>query len=98
MDFSGPDKTWPPFSSWLADQFSAALRNADYPITVIDRGRLLASLDEHGLSEEDEFGYGADKLRIAASLGANAIVEGTYGPATNGLGITVKRVPSVRAC
>ena len=89
MDFPGPDKTWSPFSSWLADQFSAALRNAGYPIAVIDRGRLAASLDEYGLSEEDEFGYGADKHRIAASLGADAIVEGSYGPAENGVGVTV---------
>ena len=69
MDFPGPDKTWSPFSSWLADQFSAALGNAGLPITVIDRRRLAASLDEYGLLEEDEFGYGADKHRIAASLG-----------------------------
>ena len=88
-DFWGPDASWAPFSSWLADQFSTALRGSGYPIAVVDRSRLLVSLGANGLSEQDELGTSIELLRVANSLGADTLIQGTYGSAANGIGVTL---------
>ena len=88
-DFWGPDASWAPFSSWLADRFSTALRGSGYPIAVVDRSRLLVSLGANGLSEQDELGTSIELLRVANSLGADTLIQGTYGSAANGIGVTL---------
>jgi TonB family protein len=87
MDFWGSDASWSPFSSWLADQFSTAIRSSGYPIEVADRAQLLIRLEANGLSQE--IGSRVEILRVANSLGADTLVQGTYGSAEHGIGITL---------
>lgn len=87
MDFWGSDASWSPFSSWLADQFSTALKSSGYPIEVVNRAQLLISLEANGLSQE--IGRSVEILRVADSLGADTLVQGTYGFAEHGIGVTL---------
>lgn len=90
LDFIGPDRTWSPFSSWLAEEFSMAVRDAGFRIEVVDRAQLLDRLGTNSLSQEDAlFGTSLEKFRAANSLGADTLIEGTYGPAEHGVGVTL---------
>jgi len=85
MDFHGPDNYWSPFADWLADQFSLALKNVGNTLEVLDR----AKLADFEPIEENEFGSGAAKFRVALELGADTFIEGTYRPAENGVGVSL---------
>ena len=87
MDFWGSDASWSPFSSWLADQFSTAIRSSGYPIEVVDRAQLLISLGANGLSQV--IGSSLEIFQVANSLGADTLVQGTYGSAEHGIGVTL---------
>ena len=89
MEFRGPDEYWSPFAEWLADQFSAALKTADHPIEVTDRIKLA----DFEPIEENEFGTGTAKFRVALELGADTLVIGTYRPAENGVGVSLNAYP-----
>jgi TonB family protein len=88
LDFSGPDKTWSSFSAKLADQFVDAFKQEGFPWEVIDRSELAARLEAHRLSPKAMFDTAAAK-DIARELGAEAFVWGSFGPAENGLGISL---------
>jgi TonB family protein len=88
LDFSGPDKTWSPFSAKLADQFSDTFKQEGFPWEVIDRSELAARLEAHQLSPKAMFDTAAAK-DIAGELGAEAFVWGSFGPAENGIGISL---------
>jgi len=88
LDFSGPDKTWSPFSANLADQFADAFKQEGFPWELIDRSELAARLEAHRLSPKAMFDTAAAK-DIARELGAEAFVWGSFGPAENGLGISL---------
>jgi TonB family protein len=89
MEFRGPDAYWSPFADWLADQFSAALKTAAHPIEVTDRVKLI----DFEPIEENEFGTGTAKFRVALELGADTLVIGTYRPAENGVGVSLSAYP-----
>ena len=91
LDFRGPDKYWSPFADWLAEQFSLALKDSGFPVQVIDR----AKLADYEPIEENEYGTGASKFRVALELGADTIVEGTYRPAENGVGVSLSAHPVI---
>jgi TonB family protein len=91
MDFRGPDKYWSPFADWLADQFSLAFKTAGDPVQVIDRAKLV----DYEPIEENESGTGISKMRVAFELGADTIVEGTYRPAENGVGVSLNAHPVI---
>jgi TonB family protein len=88
LDFSGPDKSWSPFSAKLADQFSDAFKQEGFPWEVIDRSELAARLEAHQLSPKAMFDTAAAK-DFARELGAEAFVWGSFGPADNGIGISL---------
>jgi TonB family protein len=88
LDFSGPDKTWSPFSAKLADQFSDTFKQEGFPWEVIDRSELAARLEAHQLSPKAMLDTAAAK-DIAGELGAEAFVLGSFGPAENGIGISL---------
>jgi len=87
MDFWGSDASWSPLSSWLADHFSTAIRSSGYPIEVVDRAQLLISLGANGLSHV--IGSSLEIEQVANSLGADTLVQGTYGSAEHGIGVTL---------
>ena len=88
-DFSGPDKTWTPFSAWLADRLSLAFNEVGYPLKVIDRSEFSAQIEAYNSLSEGRIGTQSEKVCVAISLGADAIIGGTYRPAENGIGVTV---------
>jgi TonB family protein len=87
FDFKGPDGALP-FGVWLADQVSLAMAKSDNTIAIIDRAKLAAALDTRHLSRNDTFD-GKIRADLAASLGARTIVMGTFGPADNGIGVSL---------
>jgi TonB family protein len=91
VDFRGPDKYWSPFADWLADQFSLALKTATSSLRVVDR----AKLEELEPIEVDESSVCASTIRAALELGVDTIVEGTYRPAENGVGVSLNAHPVI---
>jgi len=90
LDFDGPDSIWSPFSAWLADQFSIALKASGSPVTVIDRSQL-----EPYEPIPDDYGTGPAKFNVAHQLGADTIIDGTYRPTQDGVGVTLNAYPVV---
>ncbi len=88
LDFRGPDKLSLPFSVWLADQFSVALEGAGQPLEIIPRSQLAAAIVGRGLAAKDTFD---DKTAegLAKSLGAEAIVSGSFVALGDGLSVGV---------
>lgn len=95
FDLRTPDRNWLPFGSWLGDQVSAALANAG--VTVVHKSQLLAAMSRQHVSPRDSFGS-ITEARIAASLGAEAFVVGTFGELQGQIGITLvaTRVSAVK--
>lgn len=91
MDLSPPDGQSSSFGQWLADELSSSFANEDPPIQVIDRARLATELAFEHLSHRDEF-TPQNAFALSKAVGATTIVLGSYGAATNGIGI------SLRAC
>jgi hypothetical protein len=94
MDLRTPEGQWLPFGAWLADQFSASLGKLGLQIEVIDRVKLTAALSAQHLSATDEFEFGT-AINLGKSVGAHAVVFGSYGAAEHGIGVTLVafRVP-----
>jgi TonB family protein len=88
MDFCGPDRNWTPFAGWLADQFSLAFNEVGYPLKVADRAEIKSNCEARFTGQKDQPGLDKEKIRAAQSLGADAIVQGTYRAAEKGFGIT----------
>jgi TonB family protein len=88
LDFRGPEKLWLPFSAWLADQFSVALERVDDGLEITPRSELAAAIAERHLPAKDMFD---DKTAegLAKSLGADAIVIGSFVAFGDGLSIGI---------
>jgi TonB family protein len=87
-DFRAPDGNVTPFGGWLASQLASAPGNPWSPIEIVGRDTVARKLK---LPENPETiqlnAEGAQKL--SASLKAD-IVIGSFAPAENGIGITLK--------
>jgi TonB family protein len=90
MDFEDPNGKVTPFGAWLAEQLSSAPGNPWAPIEIEDRSPvagLLMLSDDAGTLEASE-----DKATKIAAIGSAlraTPVTGSYGPAENGIGITL---------
>jgi TonB family protein len=91
MDLQGPDGRWQAFGSWLADQVSVSLTAESTPIVVVSRDRLAGALQEQNLSLTDEFDAN-EAVALGKSLGADAVVIGSYGALANELGVTLTAI------
>jgi TonB family protein len=88
VDFQDSDRQSTPFGAWLADQFGSAPASAWGSMQVVDRNLVGPELDRLHLSVTDELDWNKSN-RLAASLSANGVIQGSYGPAENGLGVTL---------
>jgi TonB family protein len=91
LDFKGPNDRWLPFSAWLADEFSAALGNADKRLEVVPRSKLAAAIAERHLKPADTF---EERLAetLAESLEAHVIVTGSFEATENALNLAMKYI------
>jgi TonB family protein len=83
FDFHG--MFWSPFAAWLADQFALSFGGAGDSIVVIERSKLAVYEPTEGFL----FRPGTAKSRVALELGADTVVEGSYRPASNGVGVSL---------
>jgi hypothetical protein len=88
LDFGGPEELSLPFSVWLADQFSVALKRAGQPLKIIPRSQLPAAIRVRGLVATDTFD---DKTAegLAKSLGGEGIVSAGFVALGGGLSVGV---------
>ena len=88
LDFRGPERIWLPFSAWLADQFWVALVRTGEPLEFIPRSQLADAIAARHLAAKDTFD---DKTAegFAKSLGADAIVTGSFVAFGDGLSVGI---------
>jgi TonB family protein len=90
MDFEDPNGKVTPFGVWLAEQLSSAPGNPWAPIEIEDRSvaaGLMVLSDDPGT-----LGAAHDRTEKIMAIGdalKAAAVTGSYGPAENGIGITL---------
>jgi TonB family protein len=85
VDFEDPIKRVDEFGVWLADQLAAASRNPWGPIEVVDRKQIAAKWEQ--LRFEEPYTIEPDRrLHMAKAFGAT-LIEGSYSPAENGIGL-----------
>jgi len=85
VDFEDPIKRVDEFGVWLADQLAAASGNPWGPIEVVDRKQIAAKWEQ--LRIEEPYTIEPDRrLHMAKAFGAT-LIEGSYSPAENGIGL-----------
>jgi hypothetical protein len=89
IDFCGPDQEWSPFSAWLADQLSLALMDSAYLLKIVDRHAFEDIFEANHRYLDGQYEAYSEKVRVAKSFGADTIIDATYGPAENGIGVTL---------
>ena len=87
LDFEDPNSKVVPFGAWLADQFAAAPGNPWALMEVVDRKHTAEKWEQLRIVERNSIE--SDRLsQLAKALDAT-LVEGSYGAAENGLGLTL---------
>jgi hypothetical protein len=88
LNFAGPEQLSLPFSVWLADQFSAALKRAGQPLKIIPRSQLRVAIRGRGLTATDT---SDDKTAkgLGKSLGAEGVVSAMFVARGGGLSVGV---------
>ena len=85
VDFEDPIKRVDEFGVWLADQLAAASGNPWGPIEVVDRKQIAAKWEQLRISEP--YTIEPDRrLHMAKAFDAT-LIEGSYSPAANGIGL-----------
>jgi TonB family protein len=88
LDLRGPQRESHPVGRWLADHLSAALKMSSSELDVVDRSEVIG----RGESNEDSpnaSAPGKKQIVLARSVGANAVITGSYAKTSRGLGITL---------
>ena len=92
VDFEDPIKRVDAFGAWLADQLAAAPGNAWTPVEVVDRKRIAAKWEQLRIAEP--YTIQPDRrLHMARAFGAT-LIEGSYTPAENGIGLELTAAPT----
>jgi len=92
LDFEDPNKRVDAFGAWLADQLAAAPGDPWTPIEVVDRKQIAAKWEQLRIAEP----YTTEpdrRLHLATGFGAT-LIEGSYSPAENGIGLQLGTSPS----
>ncbi len=92
VDFEDPIKRVDAFGAWLADQLAAAPGDPWAPIEVVDRKQIAAKWEQLRIAEP----YTTEpdrRLHLAKAFGAT-LIEGSYSPAANGIGLEISAAPS----
>src|SRR5579862_5129051 len=85
VDFEDPIKRVDEFGVWLADQLAAAPGNPWGPIEVVDRKQIAAKWEQLRIAEP--YTIEPDRrLHMAKAFDAT-LIEGSYSPAANGIGL-----------
>jgi len=92
LDFEDPSKRVDAFGAWLADQLAAAPGHPWTPIEVVDRKQIAAKWEQLRIAEP----YTTEpdrRLHLATGFAAT-LIEGSYSPAENGIGLQLGTSPS----
>jgi TonB family protein len=85
VDFEDPIRRVDAFGVWLADQLAAAPGNPWGPIEVVDRKQIAAKWEQLRIAEP--YTIEPDRrLHMAKAFDAT-LIEGSYSPAENGIGL-----------
>jgi TonB family protein len=88
LDLRGPQKESHPLGTWLADQLSSALKTNALDLEVVDR----TELKDRAEPDENSPGPGAPGQKLVQrgrSVGADAVVTGSFAKISQRLGITL---------
>jgi TonB family protein len=88
VDFYDPARQATPFGTWLADQIASSPEPAWSQIHQVDRNRIPPGLRALHLSIDDQFDR-EKAVALAASLSANGVIIGSFGPAEGGIGVSL---------
>jgi TonB family protein len=88
FDFRGPNKQLHPVGKWLADQVSMTIRKEFPNIEVIDRS-LLSPNNAIVETPTDWHAIFDAEISQARSLGADAIISGTFAKVSGQIGISI---------
>ena len=92
VDFEDPIKRTDAFGEWLADQLAAAPGNPWTPIEVVDRKQIAAKWEQLRIAEP--YTIEPDRrLHMAKAFDAT-LIEGSYSPAENGIGLELSAAPT----
>jgi TonB family protein len=88
LDLRGPQNEVHPAGRWLADQLVLALQSSSTDFVLIDRAQinepsLAAAAPQRKPNESDSF------MALARSLGADAVIRGTYAKFSQHIGISL---------
>ena len=91
FDFRGPNEQLHPVGKWLADQVSMAIRKEFPKIEAIDRSLLSPNNAIAGTPTDADAIFAAE-ISQARSLGADAIIKGTFARVSDQIGVTLSIV------
>ncbi len=85
VDFEDPIRRVDAFGVWLADQLAAASGNPWGPIEVVDRKQIAAKWEQLRIAEP--YTIEPDRRQHMAKAFGATLIEGSYSPAANGIGL-----------
>lgn len=88
LDLRGPQKEIHPLGTWLADQLSSALKSNADGLEVVDR----SEIKDRAEPDENSPGPGTPGrklVEIGRSIGADAVITGSFAKISQRLGITL---------
>jgi TonB family protein len=88
LDLLGAQKEIHPVGTWLADQLSSALQRNSANLEVVDRSKARGPTETDENSPENG-APGKKEIDIARSVGADAVIRGSYAKIGQRLGITL---------
>jgi TonB family protein len=92
LDLRGPQSEVHPLGKWLADQLSVALQSNSPDLVLLDRTQLNDQSGASASSPPNTSDF-AKVMALGRSLGADAVVQGTYAKISQRLGISLTANP-----
>src|SRR3984957_3625116 len=88
VDFEDPIRRVDDFGVWLADQLAAASGNPWGPLEVVDRKQIAAKWEQLRIAEP--YTIEPDRRKHMAKAFDATLIEGSYSPAANGIGLQLR--------
>lgn len=92
LDLRGPQNEVHPVGKWLAEQLSAALQSNSPELILLDRAQINDQSSASTSSPPNTSDF-AKVMALGRSLGADAVVQGTYAKISQRLGISLTANP-----
>ena len=88
LDLRGPEREKHPVGKWVADQVSVVLQKSIPEVQVIDRTQL-ESVARKGKAAANDADIRQEAFRLARSVGADAVVMGSFAKVAENIGISL---------